>query len=298
MARAGLFRPRACSVPGVEQVFVHGGVSGTPRDLPDLTDCARARSGGRDALDLVEAAVIALEDHPALNAGYGATLNRAGRLELDAAIADGRTSRHGGVVTVQVRHPISLARRVLSDTPHVLMAGAGAMELGADMEILEQTSPDQIERYRVAAEEGRLGLQNYADPSFVDTVGAVALDGSGALAAGSSTGGVFGKLPGRVGDSAVAGAGTYACEAAAVVGTGVGEAFLETLACFRVATLIEGGTPAQEACERVIRLIEREREVTAGLLALTAAGELGAAYRGGAWSVAGIEGPVEAVRIA
>ena len=286
----------AAKLPSVELVLVHGGVSGTPKDMPDLTDCARQGSATPSALDAVQAAVIALEEHPSLNAGYGATLNRDGGIELDAAIADGSTGRHGGVALVQVRNPIVLARRVLKQTPHVLMAGSGAMELGRDLPLLEITTDDQYERYRSAQSSGQLDAGSYADPDHVDTVGAVALVGDG-LAAGSSTGGVFGKLPGRIGDSAIPGAGTYASSNAAVVGTGVGEAFLETIACYRVAALIEAGSTPQQACESIVGLIGETHAVAAGLLALDRDGRVGAAFRGGAWAVAGPEGPIEAVRL-
>ena len=287
--------PAAARLPGVERVLVHGGVSGTPKDMPDLTPCARQATAGTTALDAVQAAVIALEEHPSLNAGYGATLNRDGDIELDAAIADGSTGRHAGVALVRVRNPIVLARRVLEETPHVLMAGDGAMALGRDLPLLEATTPDQYDRHRAALASGT--LQRYADPDHVDTVGAVAIDSDGGLAAGSSTGGVFGKLPGRIGDSSVPGAGTYASRSAAVVGTGVGEAFLETIACFRVAALIESGLDPQTACEQIVGLIGEKRDVAAGLLALDAKGRVGAAFRGGAWAVASPDGPLEAARI-
>ena len=124
-------------------------------------------------------------------------------------------------------------------------------------------------------------------------MGAVALDDAGALAAGSSTGGVFGKLPGRVGDAPVFGAGYHVSPAAAVVGTGVGEFFLETLACHRTTELITEGVDPQEACRRVILAIARPG-ITAGLLAVDAEGRVGAAYRGGAWPVEDPDGPLEA----
>jgi L-asparaginase / beta-aspartyl-peptidase len=277
----------------VKIVVVHGGVSGVPKEQPDLTECARIQGAGESALDLIEDAVVALEEHPLLNAGYGATLNRDGEVELDAAIAG--SGRHGGVVSVRVRNPIRLARRVLEATPHILIGGRGAMELGADLEILERTTEEQEERYRKARKEGRLA--DYAAPEFVDTVGAVALDESGSLAAGSSTGGVFGKLPGRIGDSAIPGAGTYASLSAAVVGTGVGEAFLDTLACFRVARLIEDGVSPQEACERTIAFIAETHDVSAGLLALDRDGNIGIAFRGGSWAVAKSECKLDAVKL-
>lgn len=283
-------------MPGVERLFVHGGVSGTAKEMPDLTGCARNGSSHATALDAVQYAVVGLEEHPGLNAGFGATLDRSGEIALDAALADGATGRHAGVIGVHVRNPIVLARRVMDETPHVLMAGAGAMALAGDLARLDATTEEQQERFRAVKESGR--LDDYGDPEHVDTVGAIALDGSGALAAGSSTGGVFGKLPGRVGDSAIPGAGTYASAHAAVVGTGVGEAFLETIACFRVARLIESGVAVQDACERVVRFIGQTHDVPAGLLALDSDGNVGAAYRGGSWSVAGPYGRLRPVWVA
>jgi isoaspartyl peptidase/L-asparaginase-like protein (Ntn-hydrolase superfamily) len=124
------------------------------------------------------------------------------------------------------------------------------------------------------------------------------LDADGRLAAGSSTGGVFGKLSGRVGDAPIFGAGLYASESVAVVGTGVGELFLETLACLRVALLVEDeGALPQDACERVIKWVGERRSVSAGLLALDRSGRVGAAFRGGSLAVEGPDGPVEAVRL-
>jgi len=200
-------------------------------------------------------------------------------------------------VGVSVRHPISLARRVMTSTPHVLMAGAGAMALGESMEILDGTTPSQIERYKRALDEGKLDRRHYGADEHVDTVGAVALDSNGHLAAGSSTGGVFGKLAGRVGDSAIFGAGTYASPQAAVVGTGVGELFLETLASARVARLIEDGAHPQAACERVLAYLGERSDAPAGLLALGTNGEVGAAFRGGTWAVEGPKGPLDSVRL-
>ena len=247
------------------------------------------------ALDAVEAAVIALEDDAVLNAGFGSTLTRDGTLELDAGIARG--GHCGGVANVRVRHPISLARRVLEDTPHVLVTGAGATALGWDMELLDDTSPAQRERWRQARAAGELDAGRYGAPEHVDTVGAVALDDDGVLAAASSTGGVFGKLPGRVGDAPVYGAGVYATAEIAVVGTGVGELFLETLAAARVARAVEDGADPQHACERVITLLGERERTPAGLLVIDRDRRAGAAFRGASWSVWGPAGRVDAVRL-
>ena len=128
-------------------------------------------------------------------------------------------------------------------------------------------------------------------------MGAVALADEGRLAAGSSTGGVFGKMPGRIGDSPVFGAGIYASARAAAVGTGVGELFLQTLACLRTGELIEDGVDAQAACESVVASLGARSPAAAGILAIDAAGGVGAAFRGAAWAVEGPEGPIDAVRL-
>ena len=278
-------------------VYVHGGVSGSDKPLTSLAHALVQDVATTSALDGAEEAVCRLEDDPELNAGWGSVLNHDGAIELDAGIADGASGRAGGVVGVSVRHPISLARRVMTSTPHVLMAGAGAMALGESMDILEGTTQRQMERYKRAVDEGGLDSRHYGADEHVDTVGAVALDSNGRLAAGSSTGGVFGKLAGRVGDSAIFGAGTYASSGAAVVATGVGELFLETLASARVARMIEEGTHPQAACEQVIAYLGKRSDAPAGLLALGANGEVGAAYRGGTWAVEGPDGPLGPVRV-
>ncbi|HYP24920.1 MAG TPA: isoaspartyl peptidase/L-asparaginase, partial [Actinomycetota bacterium] len=232
-------------------VFVHGGVAGVAKT--ERVSLARGVELGvahERALDAAEAAVVALEDDPRLNAGYGAVLNLAGEVELDAGISDGFAGRSGGVGNVRVAHPISLARKVLEETPHVLLTGEGAASFGREMEPVE-IAPEELRRWEEARAEGRLDVARFGDPVEVDTVGAVALGAGGDLAAASSTGGVFGKMPGRMGDSAIFGAGHYASKAAAVVGTGVGEMFLETLACARAGMLIEAGAHPQEACVEV-----------------------------------------------
>lgn len=265
--------------------------------MPGLQDAIRAGATQSNALDAAEEAVRSLEDHPELNAGYGAVLNRAGEVELDAAIVDGARGRWGGVANVRFRNPVSLARMVMERTPHVLLAGTGAQEAGVafGLEEMNESSPEQHERWARERDAGRLGLESYGRSEHVDTVGVVVLDEASRLCAASSTGGVLGKLPGRVGDSPILGAGTYASPGAAVVGTGVGELFLETLACLRAARLIEEGLDPQAACERTVSLLGERQQVAAGLLALDTGGRVGAAFRGGSWSVWGPEGPIGAV---
>ena len=278
-------------------VYVHGGVSGLVKEEADLSRFVAAGASHAGCLDAVERAVRALEDDPRFNAGFGSVLNTDGGLEMDAGIVDGTTGRFGGVANVTVRHPVSLARRVAEQTPHVLITGTGASALGDDMEQLEDTSSDERQRWADARAAGSLGASSYGSPEHVDTVGAIALDASGRLAAASSTGGVFGKLPGRVGDSPVLGAGLYASQSAAVLGTGVGELFLETMAAFRAGYAIERGAAPQEACEEIIELLGTRSDATAGLMALDAEGSFGAAYRGGSWAVAGPNGRVAVARL-
>ena len=279
-------------------VFVHGGVSGLPKTPPDI---AHALSGtsGLSAVDAVERAVVALEDDPSLNAGFGAVLNRRGEVELDAGIAIGSTQQVGAVACVNSKNPIRLARIVLEATPHVLLAGPGARELAREHGLPElgDSTPEQRERWAAALASGELAQGNYGQPEHVDTVGAVAVDATGQVAAGSSTGGVFGKLPGRVGDSPIFGAGFYASRRVAAIGTGVGEVFLENLTCLRVAELVERGSNVQEACEEVVLRLARTKAAAAGVLAVDSDGRLGAAYCGGSWGVWGPEGPVTPRRI-
>ncbi len=278
-------------------VYVHGGVSGREReDVPSLAGCRRAGLGAAGALDAVEASVRSLEDNPALNAGIGSVLNRRGQVELDAGLADGTAGRFAGVAGVAVRHPISLARRVLENTPHMLLVGEAALEVGEGLERIEGSTPEQHERWERAEASGELGLDRYGDSEHVDTVGALVLDGAGRVAAGSSTGGVFGQMPGRVGDSPIFGAGLYASPEVAVVGTGVGELFLETLACYRAGALVEGGLDPQSACERIIEHLGKVKPLEAGLLAIDPEGRVGAAFRGGSWAVEGPDGPLTPAR--
>ena len=285
-------------------VYVHGGVSGTPREpATDLAPGVAAGTARVRALDAVESAVRVLEDDPALNAGYGSVLHKEGGIELDAGIADGKSGTWAGIANVDVTNPVVLARMVLEKTPHALITGSGAQSLAESWGLarLGRSTPARHEQWERARLNGQLDEKSFARPEHVDTVGALALDAQGNLAAASSTGGVFGKLPGRVGDSPVFGAGIYADDQVAVIGTGVGELFLQTTACLRVALERERGAPVQAACEATLAFIRTHRSfrkgASAGLLALDAAGEMGAAFAGGSWQVQGPEGPLDPVHV-
>lgn len=291
-------------------VLVHGGVAGIAKSSsPPLKPAVSAAAGVSTALDAVETAVKVLENEPGLNAGYGSVLDREGGIELDAGLADGESGSWAGVGTVALANPISLARIVLEETPHVLLAGPGAQALGAErgLETLERSTPEQHERWEKAQAEGAFAHGAFGRPEHVDTVGAVALDAAGHIVAGSSTGGVFGKLPGRMGDAPIFGAGIYADRSVGVIGTGVGELFLETLACLRVGELVAKGIDVQRACEKVIDLVTARGlagspgrpggKHAAGLLAIDRDGNVGAAFSGATWQVEGPNGPVEPARL-
>ncbi|MCX7930631.1 MAG: isoaspartyl peptidase/L-asparaginase [Chlorobi bacterium] len=236
-------------------ICIHGGAGDRQRSTEDsrilqaLGDALDAgwsvlESGGA-ALDAVQVAIGVLEDEPLFNAGRGAALTLDGSVELDAALADGATGRVGAVIGVQrVRYPIAAARAVLDHSPHVIMAGDGAERFAIEH------GCDPVEPDFFVTERSLAALKRYRDNQSrveLGTVGAVALDAAGRLAAGNSTGGVMGKLPGRVGDTPIIGAGTYADHRVAVACTGYGEYFVRVGAALRLAMLVELGSQSLEA---------------------------------------------------
>jgi beta-aspartyl-peptidase (threonine type) len=199
------------------------------------------RRGG-SSLDAVEAAIRLLEDEPLFNAGRGAVFTADGRNELDASIMDGRTRAAGAVAGVtRTRNPISLARAVMEKSPHVMLAREGADEFSVEQG-LEQVDPSyfRTERRWQQLLDWRRDSTKQPDPALSrGTVGAVAIDMDGHLAAGTSTGGMTGKRWGRVGDSPVIGAGTYAADGnCAVSATGSGEFFIRVSAARQVCDRI------------------------------------------------------------
>jgi isoaspartyl peptidase/L-asparaginase-like protein (Ntn-hydrolase superfamily) len=202
---------------------------------------------GGASLDAVAAAVVELEDDPLFNAGRGAAYTADARHELDAAIMDGATLRAGGVAAVsRIRNPVLAARAVMEHSPHVLLAGRGAEVFARKHGIVFAPSS-----YFHAA-------KRFAAPRK-GTVGAVALDAQGNLAAATSTGGHTGKLPGRVGDSPIVGAGTYADNATcAVSGTGLGEAFIRVALAHEVSARMRlAGEPLARAAAAALAQVSR-----------------------------------------
>lgn len=199
---------------------------------------------GGTSVDAVTAAVSALEDSPLFNAGRGAVFNAAGRHELDAAVMEGRACRAGAVALVtRAKNPVQLARAVMQESPHVFMAGAGA-DRYAQERGLEIVTPDYFstQERRAALERARRRARGElraraSDADRHGTVGAVALDSHGDVAAATSTGGLTNKLRGRIGDSPVIGAGTYADNrSCAVSATGDGEFFIRGVLGHTVST--------------------------------------------------------------
>jgi beta-aspartyl-peptidase (threonine type) len=232
---------------------------------------------GGSALDAVEAAVRELEDDANFNAGRGAVFTHEGSIELDAAIMDGRTRAAGAVAGVKTtRNPVSLARVVMEKTAHVFLGGSGAAELAVDQG-LEQVPPEwfETEERRQQLEKVKATRSEAFDVELkYGTVGAVALDKNGHVAAATSTGGLTGKRWGRIGDTPVIGAGTYADDrSAAVSGTGTGEIFIRAVAGHQLAERVRlGGEALQQALDATLADIENLGG-SGGLIAVTPRGE-------------------------
>lgn len=260
----------------------------TRRDLAAALSAAWAilRGGGR-AVDAVEAAVVVMEDSPHFNAGHGAALTEAGDHELDASIMDGASLAAGGVCAVRaLRNPVRAARAVMERSECVLIAGTAADEFGRSLG-LDVVANDYFTTPRrvaaLAALKARAQRGTFRPASEAErhgTVGAVALDARGHLAAATSTGGFNNKPAGRVGDSPIVGAGTYARDGVcAVSGTGQGEIFMRRVAAYDVAARMHyGGASLAEAARAVVFEDLASHGVGAGMIAIDARGGVAAPY--------------------
>ncbi|MGB1706382.1 MAG: isoaspartyl peptidase/L-asparaginase [Rubripirellula sp.] len=258
-------------------IVIHGGAGSDPQKWNDAktkireTGLHRALTAGRDALanggnalDTVELVIRILEDDAAFNAGRGAVLTKEGKVELDASIMDGKTGACGAVAGVTAtRNPINLARLVMTQTPHVLLAGKGANQF-AEQQKVPLVTPDYfLSKARFPENEPHYG-----------TVGCAVLDSNGNLAAGTSTGGTSKKLPGRVGDSPIVGAGTYAAnDTCAVSGTGVGEEYIRNSVAYDVAARMRY---ANESIEEAVTIIMQQtlQVGVGGIIALSKDGKI------------------------
>ncbi|MEE9270640.1 MAG: isoaspartyl peptidase/L-asparaginase [Candidatus Krumholzibacteria bacterium] len=240
---------------------------------------------GGSSLDAVEGAIRIMEDSPLFNAGKGAVFTNQGKNELDASIMDGATLQAGAVTSVTIiKNPITAARLVMTDSKHVLLAGRGA-ELFAGEHGLETVDPDYFFTQRrwdsllKAKERDRSSNAASREEKF-GTVGVVALDKDGNLAAGTSTGGLTNKLYGRVGDSPIIGAGSYANnKTCAVSGTGQGEYFMRNLVAYDVSVWMEHeGMSAQQAADKVIQEKLTELGGTGGVIVLDKDGNVAMSF--------------------
>jgi beta-aspartyl-peptidase (threonine type) len=242
---------------------------------------------GGSSLDATEAAVRVLEDDPHFNAGRGSVFTSAGTNEMDASIMDGKTLKAGAVGSVQhIKNPINLARLVMEKSPHVMLdcAGAEAFAKANGIELVDQKYFFTQERWDAlqkmkAAEKQRASGDGKSfiitDQDRHGTVGAVALDQEGNLAAATSTGGTTNKMPGRIGDTPVIGAGTYANNRTCAVScTGDGEYFIRAVAAHEVSALMEhGGMKLQQAAQTALDTV-KQLGGTGGLIAIDTNGEI------------------------
>ena len=255
-------------------VIVHGG-AGPIRDdsLPERLDGCKAAAltaweilaQNGSALDAAEAAVMVLEDNPLFNAGTGSTLNQIGNVEMDAAIMDGDLLRVGAVAALQrIKNPIQLARRVMEDGRHVILGSEGALMFAREIGFPE-CSPESLiverERKRWAEKHG--------------TVGCVVLDANGKIAVATSTGGIFNKLPGRIGDSPLPGCGTYADDRGGVSCTGLGEAIIRVVLGKTAIDFLAEGIDPNAAARKSLELLEAKTGAQAGLIMIDCHGRIG-----------------------
>ena len=276
-------------------LVVHGGAWAIPDNMVDahlngvrnaVAAGWRALQKGGSALDAVEEAVVVLEDDEAFDAGRGSFLNRDGKVQLDAFIMEGSTLRGGGVGGVErIRNPIRAARKILSESPHVYFVGEGAERFAREHGIplcdnSELVIPRELERLRAFQEHAVEQAPDLFAPAIShDTVGAVALDNDGNIAAGTSTGGTLNKAPGRLGDSSLIGCGCYADnESAAASLTGWGEPIMKlVLAKWSVDRVLAGNLP-EWVSQEAINYLKLRVNGHGGIILLDAQGRFGISH--------------------
>lgn len=296
-------------------LVVHGGAWAIPDGMVEahlngvrnaMAAGWRALERGGTALDAVEEAVVIMEDDDTFDAGRGSFLNREGKVQLDALIMDGATLRAGGVGCVErIANPVRAARKILSESPHVYFVAEGAERFAAEHGIPLCTNgeliiPREVERlreYQAHLEEHRADL--FAPTISHDTVGAVALDRDGNIAAATSTGGTLNKAPGRLGDSSLIGCGCYADNrTAAASTTGWGEPIMKLVLAKWAADRVAAGNAPEWAAAEAIDYLKTRVNGHGGMILLDARGRFGIShntprmawgFKTGAQEEAGIE---------
>jgi beta-aspartyl-peptidase (threonine type) len=244
----------------------------------------RVLERGGAALDAIEEAVVVMEDDETFDAGRGSFLNRDGRVQMDALIMDGATLRAGGVGCVErVRNPVRAARKILSESPHVYFVGEGAERFAAEhgVELCgneELVIAREVERLREYQRDAA-GHELFAPAISHDTVGAVALDRAGNIAAATSTGGTLNKAPGRLGDSSLIGCGCYADNlSAAVSTTGWGEPIMKLVLAKWTADRVLAGNLPEWAAQEAMNYLKQRLNGHGGIIVLNAQGQVGIAH--------------------
>jgi beta-aspartyl-peptidase (threonine type) len=278
-------------------LVLHGGAWDIPDDLvePHRKGMRAACQAGWDvlhkkgsAIDAVEQAIIVIEQDDTFDAGRGSFINAAGEVELDASIMNGATFQAGAVAAVQnIPHPITLARAIMEQSEHVLLVGMGASRFAREHKIATCSKDDlitlrELERWRTLQADGGFtskdAFRKKRHPS--GTVGAVALDCRGNVAAGTSTGGTPNKFPGRVGDSPLIGCGTYADNSSGAVSTtGWGEAMIKVVMAKTVIDLMDWHQRGPlQAAEDALKILEKKTGGYGGIIALNPAGDIGISF--------------------
>jgi beta-aspartyl-peptidase (threonine type) len=276
-------------------LVVHGGAWAIPEDMVEghlngvrnaIAAGWQALSRGGSALDAVEEAVVILEDDETFDAGRGSFLNRDGKVQLDGFIMEGATLRGGGVGCVErLRNPVRAARKILSESPHVYFVAEGAERFAAEHGIAlcdnqDLIIPREVERLRAfQAQAGGETPDLFAPAISHDTVGAVALDRDGNLAAATSTGGTLNKAPGRLGDSSLIGCGCYADnESAAASLTGWGEPIMKLVLAKWAADRVLAGNLPEWVSQEAMNYLKARVNGHGGIILLDATGRIGIAH--------------------
>ena len=282
-------------MPSDPVLVIHGGAWAMPDDMVEAhingvrhalaTGWGVLERGG-SSVDAVEEAVVIMEDDETFDAGRGSFLNRDGKVQLDALIMDGATLRAGGVGCVErLRNPVRAARKILSESPHVYFVGEGAERFAAEHGVAlcrneDLVIPREVERLRAYQAQASSGGGDLFAPAIShDTVGAVALDRDGNIAAATSTGGTLNKAPGRLGDSSLIGCGCYANnESAAASATGWGEPIMKLVLAKWTADRIAAGNLPEWAAQESMNYLKERVNGHGGIVVLDIHGHVGIAH--------------------
>jgi L-asparaginase / beta-aspartyl-peptidase len=282
-------------LPNNPVLIVHGGAWSMPDDMVEahirgvrnaLAAGWKVLARGGPVLDAIEEAVVVMEDDDTFDAGRGSFLNRDGKVQLDALIMDGETLRAGGVGCVErIANPVRAARKILSESPHVYFVAEGAERFAAEHGIRlcrneDLIIPREIERLReYQLDAAGHGKELFAPTISHDTVGAVALDREGNIAAATSTGGTLNKAPGRLGDSSLIGCGCYADNSSAAVSTtGWGEPIMKLVLAKWTADRVAAGNLPEWAAQEAINYLKQRVDGHGGIIVLNALGQFGIAH--------------------